>query len=930
MTVFAHRMSLLLRWLDARRHLPVWAIFYLASLSLYPSAGYPTTWLFAHLATPSIEPGVYPLTGWLVRTLANLSPAGLAVGAALLNLVAALLVLALLARVVERIPLFAHTDTARSAIAGLGARLALAYLALAPGFWWAATRAGPDMCGLLMLVFTVYGIQKGLSGSNSGYLPAAAFMAGLGFVESPFMTLAAPVLMLWLLAGMVSLAVPSRFIARTMLTGAAGVASGAILLIALWARLQHGWSWFPDLAAAWHAERMMRLFPPGWLALSAVAGAMLFIAWRGAIRPVRRPHRFTRWIPHVLMAVLLLVHVADPLSGASAASDTPNAVVVWVIAAITFAGLGVMLLRPWLVRRPDDATGLRVMVLAVALVAGLLRLPGLNARASDAVQPVWEAFWEDLDNNDWVVTDGAFDAPLWLAAIQQGRNPVFIHPAFDHRATYRHHLAARMTDPRYQSLAGVGVGPLMAERLQQRPPDGRGLVACGGYQPLVLAGFEPLPLLLRYEPHAPGEPLDLEVRLNTHRAFWRAHNERLLRTAVRNDDAGRTAAAVVRALSRSANDLGVYLEHHGRPDLAREAYAEALRLRPDNLSARLNTAAGAHRDDLPTSLSRAITARCAPDLLSALAREEGLIFDPHVRQWIAEWCAWQSAASPHDPRLANVLHLRLTGRTNEALTAVQALTRASDAPDAAWMLLGVIGSELGDDAAVDAAFTRMEERGADWAPLLVVLGERALKRGDVSQAVRFLEDAHRRWPLNRLTLERLIQLHLHRNDEAALDRHLRWLLSIDPWNPWANFALGLRHARAHQHEPAEAALLAAISRQPLPLAYNNLAWLQLSQDRTREALHHVRRAIALEPYGPAQWDTLASVLIELEAWDAAAIALETALQLDPDSAASAVHYAAFRHRSGRTLPAGEQRLERFTTTDIPADPRLQRLWPEEP
>ncbi len=204
-------------------------------------------------------------------------------------------------------------------------------------------------------------------------------------------------------------------------------------------------------------------------------------------------------------------------------------------------------------------------------------------------------------------------------------------------------------------------------------------------------------------------------------------------------------------------------------------------------------------------------------------------------------------------------------------------TRDHPASRAAWMLLGTLAHEAGDEQQLRQALDQMERWDERWAPLLMALGYRAMQQGDFTGAQQHFDEAHRLWPLNIAIQEALIQLDLHfdQTGTEALDR-IRNLLGIDPWNPWGNFALGVYYYQQDEHVLAESALLRTVGTRPFPIAYNNLAWILYQQGRHDDALFYARNAIEREPNAAAFWDTLAHILEALGDTEAAAEAWRTA------------------------------------------------------
>jgi len=901
-------------------------IFYSCSLSFYPDAGYSAQWLERQLSDIALWPTVHPVSGVLVRMLDTIFPRHIYFCAGLLSASLALVNLTLMVCLVRRLPIYSSTSESRANLSALAALAAISLLAASPGFWWSATRPGPGMLSLLILLGITLLIDRWIQQRRGRDLAAAGFLLGVGVIESPILALMSPLVGLIVIAFVVRDRNLRKKLPLFVLSGIAGTALAIGALSFFWRPVYPGEPWFSAMTQTWKTESMSRLFPSGWLAVAAIVGPITLLVFRAAFTPAKHPRRRTRWIQRFVVAALALLFFVNPFASEQLRTFGMPMLMPWVMLSLAFGCSIAFVARSLIENVSVPGRIVPVAIMGLALAGGVIRFPEYNARGSDAFHIVWDAAISGLHENDWIISEGRMDAPLWLTARQQGLHPLFIHPVYEHHIRYRALLARQLSHPRYQSMAGVGTGALIAERLKESPNERPGIIALENYHSLVLAGFQHIPNLTLYEAFPINAPPDFDEHLRRHREFWTACEEPLRLLSEEKNENGQFAWMLRRHLSRLSNDLGVALDHHGRSSQAHTCYEQALKFNPDNLSAQINVVVENASGDLSESLIDSIKARCGVNLLASLARQDGLIFRHATRQWIDDLCQWSEMQSTFDPRLLPVIQQFLAGQTNEAFASVQTLAAHPSASREVWILLASMAWEKNDASTVDAAIAHMNRQDEKWAPLLIMLGERAMQKEDFNNAAQYLEQAHKQWPLNTRVLEMLIKLYVHMDQENELDRHLRWLLSIDPWNPWANFVLGLKHVREQQPVPAESALLTAISRQPLHVACNNLAWILLEQDKKQDALFYVRQAINLEPYGAAQWDTLASVLMARDEWKAAGIALDTALTLDPSSTASAVHYRYWRNHTGEHLPQGETALAAFDDSKVPASGRLRTLW----
>lgn len=789
--------------------------------------------------------------------------------------------------------------------AGWAADLAMIYLAFAPGFWWAATRAGPSLIAYVMLaVIALWTIQCFRSPDTrraSGL--SAAVLTGWVAVEYPAAGCLAPIPLFALLAAHGTSVGFWRWFSWIAAGTIAGCLAGAGALMLRWLPV---WPAESDVSlidmvrlagAAWR-ETADRQWPDiGWLAVATTVLCSLALALPARMRTRRRARRRTVLVQAGLLAVLCGLPFIPPHRLDAFQPVDGRLILPWIGLAIAFGACADFLCGRF--RRRSVPYGALV---ALLLGGAVWRLPYMTARPAGALEPVWSAVLAGARDGDWMISDGWMDAPLWLAAREKGVEPLFIHPGMSGHPPYRAWLVDQMTEARYRSLAAISPVALVSDRLAGPPDEGPNLFFLSYPERIVLSGQALAPRMARYEAARPDQLPPPSGLLREHEAFWSVCEPALDRLARRRDEHGRMAHALQRHLSRIANDLGVVMEHRGRADYAALCYERALAFNPDNLSARINRELAATGGVADSALARRLQRECGPGLPGRLARESGFVFSRRALYWIGGLCGLLDPEElPHE-LVQDIARAYLSGDPANALDRAEAAVAQFPASRSAWMLLGALAFETGDEWRLERALDQMQRRDERWAPLLMALGRRAMEHEDYPRAATLLGEAHAMWPLNIRIMEALIQLDLHLRDDRSLERHMRDLLAIDPWNPWANFALGLRHVRDQEPDLAESALRRAIGGRPFPVAYNNLAWLLHERGRLSDALFYARRAVELDPYAWAHWDTLGAILMELEAWDAAGEALRAALTLNPDNGETRARADAWSAATGRILP----------------------------
>lgn len=230
------------------------------------------------------------------------------------------------------------------------------------------------------------------------------------------------------------------------------------------------------------------------------------------------------------------------------------------------------------------------ILLAAAVAAGVLNFPRADARAAGAVNGYARAVVESCGTRTWLLTDGALDDNLLIAARDAGRPLRTISLRNGNNASYLRAVGRSFTNPRLRSLAEVDLLALLREWMDS-DTNFAGQVAFMVWPDLWLSGgFQPVPDRVVFVGVRADEPFDPEPAWPAHQAFWARPFIEDLKAARTDYMMGAMADYALRTLSMAANNLGVVLEDAGWQKQAYQAYAQALELYKDNVSAMLNQA----------------------------------------------------------------------------------------------------------------------------------------------------------------------------------------------------------------------------------------------------------------------------------------------------------------------------------------------------
>lgn len=584
----------------------------------FPWAGQSASILSEKLGLDPFPSFTNPVYGWLVKVVAALFGAGTFYA---LNLVSALcgaMVLGLVFVLVYRASWFFNVDNSFSSAVmhrvqiACGAVSALYLFACFP-FWMASTRAHPLTFDLLLLLVAFYLAASftGKAGLSRMYL--AVLLYGVAIVEFSTAILFAPFF------GALVLAMLAH--ARRLTTGTVARLFAFVLLgLSLYlvqaglymATPAYDWREFKGFhQVLWylgleHYRGFTRGLPRvGWLSLFLVS----FLPWiiTGLFRVPGGPTRergalFGAISLNLVLLVLAFVLLRDfPLAPANITGTGRLYLTPYVLIALwtgnVFAFWLVLLFRvrrferPW-AKKARRAAGFSAAVAVPAWVLFNLAAEALP-RARDPAGRLLNEFAvtvvDTAQQREWLITSTPLDDQIGLELWRRGLPLNLLRMDYGRSAASMKYVASLFVNkPRLQSLAQVGMEPLLEEWLAGEMKDPSSKVGMMILPDLwLMMGYEPVPRLVLYEGAAPDAPPDLEALMAETLAFEERYIEPVLDAASRSD-AGPVLTWVAAHFSRLANNLGVYMEDHGRPEDAFQCYRLARRAMPDNLSALMN------------------------------------------------------------------------------------------------------------------------------------------------------------------------------------------------------------------------------------------------------------------------------------------------------------------------------------------------------
>lgn len=661
--------------------------------------------------------------------------------------------------------------------------VAALYAAVATPALVASTRGDFAGFGAFLFLLALYPSFRYLHRPHAGWFLLSSALFGVALAEYPAALFLAPVWALWWM------------ILAWKYGHLKWLVAGALLVLGVAAAVWFGFAaaWSAGDAAAWrdatagdalrelarnHVAELMRSVPRvGWLLILCISVLPMTVFFsRDQDIPRDRTTAIGVVVWHlvlVALAVGLLFTMPLSLSGV-----TDLRVVLVAPALLIAAWFGSLAGRYHRIAARSSHPWLR-HVLAGLLIGTLAAAAVHQARRHAVAQlaPIAEstrAIVAGLDGRSWLLTDGSLDSMLRLAARAEGLPLRLLRVDAAPGSLQSRYHASLFTNAALRSIAAAGTRPLLLA-WQREDPGITGRVA-SLVSPEIWRGGSVItrPAPLFYVLDAPGAVLDPDAMQAEFASAWERLDLPDLARIPRDQPGWLQAYTLVRWTSRLANDLGVHLDDHARPDAARAAYRRALAIWPDNVSATLNLLADARRRDAPEADA------LKQDLAAQLERTRTL-FNP---RFIPQLCGNIRSAA------AQLEEAALFGRAGQQREALERLEQASlllesgDERGQHW--LARLYSEGLDPAQGEALYERLlAENPADTAALTGLLRV-ALARRDFDLAgVRIEQLAALGVPAEQLDLERA-HLHLHagRLEEARtafLSMTKRNRVPIEAW-----------------------------------------------------------------------------------------------------------------------------------------------------
>ncbi len=774
-------------------------------------------------------------------------------------------------------------------LAGIGSAVALAFCV---PFWVVANRFHPASFHLLLLIVLSRLVLAYLRSGQWSLLFVTALLYGVGIVEWATLIVWAP---FFAFLGLYGLLRHDQFqVGRMILLVLAGLVGLSLYGWAAWAFYgSEGYAirGYRSLGnVVFHTWRDQALLILSSLPRVGFLNVLLLTAvpWLTSLIVARRAlNEEKNWgfyLLHALLTVLVGMVLSNipiapwPQLGMRLLLVTPY----FLVALLAGYLLAYWFLLPsvWWTHEEEDPIRRRTIARAVltTLLLGLLfLLPFRNARQADAreAQTVTELAHDIVrtlpPSVHWLITDGALDPHIRLAATRQGRVLHPIHFRASEDPLMVRYLSRCLPAPRLKNLLAVGVGPLVQEWLHT-DPDAHQKIALQVVPDFwTEAGFTEVPSRMVFLGTTSTNRIDASSLLAEHEAFWDRWLPRLRQPDSRSPLHG-LFSYLRRQMSLVANNLGVFLEDRNRPEDAFRVYARARELDPHNVSALLNQwvligkGIGLDRKEkIQEQIARLPQERQRQYDIRQLAAVYGYVRTPEAFARLG-W-TWALSGRPGMAisglkRALGMLTEGEKGEWRELLAGLYLQREQNEKSEALYhalltenptnrsALLGLarLAARQGDVQRAVEYLTRAEDAGADkmivameWAILHLMGGDLEQARVAAQEIVARKPDLLPAWAL-------LVELLVRQRDDAGLQRCIQQLTEVRGAETIAGAARAHLALLQNDLEEARARFAALHARMPQsPHFLSCLLRLDMVQNRRVEAEQHARRLLAMVP-----------------------------------------------------------------------------------
>ena len=270
----------------------------------------------------------------------------------------------------------------------------------------------------------------------------------------------------------------------------------------------------------------------------------------------------------------------------------------------------------------------------------------------------------------------------------------------------------------------------------------------------------------------------------------------------------------------------------------------------------------------------------------------------------------------------------MKGNSAKARTILEELVKSNpDIPHAWFMLAGVLLQQGDQSQMLDNCVRKLSGMKGQDFPVAVLSGQIAFARNDLTTARKYFEHALSFRPAALTVLGPLLKLDMSEQKNDLAMTHIREILSVDPNQAFANYALGTLQMGRKEYDLAESSFRKSLDREKTLAALNNLASLLMEKGTYVEAEKLARAAVEMGGNVREEaeaYDTLGVILMKTKRLSDAEEALEKSQSLFSGNVHVQMHMAELQMMKGNAKRAADL-LEKVSANseNLSADDRIK-------
>jgi Tfp pilus assembly protein PilF len=482
---------------------------------------------------------------------------------------------------------------------------------------------------------------------------------------------------------------------------------------------------------------------------------------------------------------------------------------------------------------------------ALSLIGGLAVTPFVNFRFADGRGSSFLSTYareviKSMSGRTWLVTDGAFDAQLMIAANDLHCRVRVLNANAGSQDVYMKYVADQFDSPRLKNLARIGMFPLLQEWLKTTPEAISDVAVLSTPDIWVGSGFSALPNRLVFLGAKNLQETDPEKVFLEHERFWKEAAPVILSKASRAALLEYSKQRVVRHMGLVANNLGVFMEDMQRKDEAFKAYSKAREIDAGNISALLNQITMIE-NGYPTSsaetikgeLKKILAGRNARLSIWSLSLDYGYVRSPQAfvqLGWVWALSGQPGLAVSGLKRAMDLLPENKKSMLKQTLAGIR-LSQDEDEesetlykellmenPENVTALVGLtrIASKKGDQQHAQELLLKAKQAGLSEERLALEQASLYVRAGDLKQARSLLQERVGSKPRSDAVGTMLLGILIRQNDERTLQEYLDKMEAVEGKDGAFVLALARGHLAVKQNDwnAARSHFEQAIARNP--------------------------------------------------------------------------------------------------------------------